>query len=108
MLLDHALKVLLYQPRPSGPKASTPLQAAAAAAAPSPSAGPAAPTACPGLSLADMRLLEDKGAMAPELLPRRKAGLLGLLAGASAALDPKDLLLPLLAGACDPSDLVSK
>ncbi len=99
---------MLYQQRPLGPKASTPLQAASLAAAPSAAAPPADLAACPGLSLAEMKQLEEKGAMAPELLPRRKAGLLGLLAGASAALEPKELLLPLLAGACDPSDLVSK
>ncbi len=72
--LQYSLKYMLYQPRPGGAKASTPLQAAiaamasAAAALAPPVAAPDA-AACPGLSLTDMRAVEEKGGAVPEVSP---------------------------------------
>ncbi|KAG1660153.1 hypothetical protein FOA52_007810 [Chlamydomonas sp. UWO 241] len=107
LFLEHVLKFLLYQPRSSVSKAQTPLQAAAAAAATPAAATAAEEPACPGLSILDMKMLEEKGGTAPEVLPKRKAGLVGLLAAASAGLGANAVLLPLIAGATDPAAVVS-
>lgn len=106
MILDYCYKYLLYQPVSSGPKASTPLAAAAMAVTP-PEPKPELEEACAGLSLSDMRMLEDKGGVAVGVLSQRKAGIIGMLSAASTILDAGEILLLLLVGACDPHNAVS-
>jgi proteasome component ECM29 len=131
ILLDYFLKYLLYQTAPIDPKqrANTPLATAnlAQQQAQAPSA-----FLTPGLSPSDVKELEEKDGVAPKHLYLRKMGILGFLAASSPALIlmknkpvPSDqdgnesvaplkssserLLLPLLAGAADPSsDVQSK
>ncbi|GFR47108.1 hypothetical protein Agub_g8793, partial [Astrephomene gubernaculifera] len=88
IFLSYGLKLLLYTARTSRQPA-TPLAAAAAAtAAAAAAAGGAAgaappPPPPPGLSPADVRQLEEKGALSAEQISRRKLGLLNLLAAAA-------------------------
>ncbi|PNH04849.1 hypothetical protein TSOC_008993, partial [Tetrabaena socialis] len=119
LFLSYGLKLLLYTPRTTRAPA-TPLAVAQAAAAAA--AGPAAIAAAaaaappvpppPGLSAADVRQLEEKGAPTPEQLPRRKLGLLQLLAaagGVGGPLLPVGAVLPhLLAAAVDPAEAVAR
>ena len=72
LFLQYCLKYMLYQPRQSGARASaTPLATALAAAAAQmqqqPLVAPEAPKPSPGLSASDMKLLEEKGGVAPEV-----------------------------------------
>eukprot|EP00878_Enallax_costatus_P020969 GHUV01022185.1.p1 GENE.GHUV01022185.1~~GHUV01022185.1.p1 ORF type:complete len:557 (+),score=262.61 GHUV01022185.1:128-1798(+) len=84
LLLDHALKVLLYQRPSSGNRApATPLGLANAAAVGGAPAAPAAPPP-PGLSSADVAALEEKGVPAQDSLIQLKLGLLCLLGAAAA------------------------
>ncbi|GLI60137.1 hypothetical protein VaNZ11_002209, partial [Volvox africanus] len=114
LFLSYGLKVMLYVPRTSRAPA-TPLaagQAAAAAAAGGVGqAGAAAAPPPPGLSTADVKHLEAKGAPTVEQVSRRKLGLLNLLAaaGIGGPLLPVGAVLPhLLVGAADSAELVSR
>ncbi|GAX79566.1 hypothetical protein CEUSTIGMA_g7007.t1 [Chlamydomonas eustigma] len=105
LLMAYCLKYMLYQPRSNSVKANTPLAAAANTTTLAVSSAPPQPLVpCPGLSLEDVKMLEEKGATSspPGVLAAKKAGILGFVAQASAALDPASVLMILLAAAADP------
>jgi hypothetical protein len=106
MLMAYCLKYMLYQPRSNSAKANTPLAAAAAASTATIAASslPQPPWPCPGLSLEDVKMLEEKGATASAsgVLAAKKAGILGFVAQAFGALEPACVLMILMAAAADP------
>ncbi|KXZ47234.1 hypothetical protein GPECTOR_37g240 [Gonium pectorale] len=111
--LSYGLKLLLYSPRPAPrPSTNLPQQHQAQQAQAQAQAAPAAPAKPPpGLSPADVKQLEEKGAPSGEQSSRRKLGLLHLLGGAGVGgpLLPAGAVLPhLLAAAVDPSDPVAR
>ncbi|KAG2487332.1 hypothetical protein HYH03_014048 [Edaphochlamys debaryana] len=118
VFLSYGLKLMLYAPRTSRAPA-TPLAAGQAAAAgpaaAAAAAAAAAPPPPPGLSVADAKAIEEKGAPSADLVAKRKLGLLNLVAAAAAIGGPPPPPLPvaallplLLAAAVDPAEAVSR
>lgn len=112
LFLHHARQYLMYHPqlvlrnKPPAPGADVEMTDAAGAA--QPAAGPplAPPATCPGLSAAQVKALEEKGVPSLEVVGRTKMGLLALLAGLP--FSGSELMLPLMAAACDSIDQVAR